>query len=105
VRRHDWAALAACLAPDVHRTGPYLDEVRGRDAYRDFLAGVVPKLEGYALEVHAVEPLADGGAWVLLSESMDRAGERRSHPEALRFAFDADDRIARVDVHLKQPPA
>jgi hypothetical protein len=36
---------------------------------------------------------------------MDRAGERRSHPEALRFAFDADDRIARVDVHLKQPPA
>jgi hypothetical protein len=105
LRRHDWAALAACLAPDVHRTGPYLDEVRGRDAYRDFLAGVVPKLEGYALEVHAVEPLADGGAWVLLSESMDRAGERRSHPEALRFAFDADDRIARVDVHLKQPPA
>jgi hypothetical protein len=58
LRRHDWAALAACLAPDVHRTGPYLDEVRGRDAYRDFLAGVVPKLEGYALEVHAVEPLA-----------------------------------------------
>jgi hypothetical protein len=29
----------------------------------------------------------------------------KGEPEALRFAFDADDRIARVDVYLKQPPA
>jgi len=64
----------------------------------------VPTLERYALDVHAVEPLEDGGAWVLLSESMDRDGARRSWPEALRFAFDEGDRIARVDVYLKNPP-
>ena len=35
---HAWPDVAACLAPDVERIGPYRDIVRGRDAYAEFLA-------------------------------------------------------------------
>ena len=35
---HAWDDVAACLAPDVERIGPYRDIVRGRDAYAEFLA-------------------------------------------------------------------
>src|SRR5687768_13401833 len=51
MRACDWPALAETLAEDVHRIGPFADEVRGRDAYVEFLAGVIPKLPHYALDV------------------------------------------------------
>jgi len=104
MRACDWPALAETLADDVHRTGPFLDEVRGRDAYVEFLAGVIPKLPNYALDVARIRPIAGGGALVELSETIDRKGLRYTTPEALLFEFDADGRIARVDVFIKRPP-
>lgn len=103
LRDHDWAALRDCVSEDVHRTGPFLDVVQGRDAYANFLAGVVPKLENYALRVHDVHPVP-GGAWVRLSEHLDLDGTPTEHPEALYFGFAPDGRIARVDIYIKQPP-
>ncbi len=103
LRTHDWDALADCVAEDVHRTGPYRDEVRGRDAYVAFLAEVVPKLANYALDVQEVRALEGGGAVVRLTESMDHGGARHTHPEALLFDFDSAGRIARVDIYLKRP--
>ena len=105
MRAHDWPALAATLAENVHRTGPYLDHVHGREAYVDFLARVVPTLSNYALDVARIRAIEGGGALVELSESMDRDGARRTYPEALLFGFDRDGRIARVDVFIKQPPS
>lgn len=104
LRKRDWAALADTLANEVHRTGPFLDEVRGKRAYVEFLAGVVPKLANYALDVARIRALEDGTALVELSESMDRDGQRETHPEALLFEFDAAGRIARVDIYIKRPP-
>jgi uncharacterized protein (TIGR02246 family) len=104
LRKRDWRALADTLAPDVHRTGPYGDDVRGRDAYVAFLADVIPKLPNYALDVARIRALESGGAVVELSETIDRDGGRFRTPEALLFEFDAAGRIARVDVFIKQPP-
>jgi len=104
MRACDWPALAATLAPDVHRTGPYLDEVNGRDAYVSFLASVIPKLPNYALDVARIRPIEGGGAVVELSETIDRDGGRFRTAEALLFEFDAAGRIARVDVFIKTSP-
>ena len=104
LRTQNWESLAACLAEDVHRTGPYLDVVRGKKAYVDFLAGVIPRLENYDLKVSEIRALEDGSALVLLRESMDRNGVRLEFPEALVFDFDAAGQIQKVDIYLKQPP-
>ena len=104
LRAHDWRALADTLAPDVHRTGPYCDEVRGRDAYVAFLARVIPQLPNYALDVARIRAIAGGGAVAELSETIDRDGGRFRTPEALLFEFDGAGQIARVDVYIKQPP-
>jgi len=104
LRAHDWGALAACLAADVHRTGPYLDEVRGRQPYVDFLSRVLPTLSNYELNVARIRPLAPRSAIVELSETVDVGGARKEFPEALLFDFDAQGLIARIDVYIKQPP-
>ena len=105
LRTRNWESLAGCLAEDVHRTGPYLDVVRGRRAYVAFLAGVIPTLENYELKVRRVRALGSDSAVVELSEIADVAGVRTEFPEVLLFDFDAAGSIRRVDVYLKQPPA
>ncbi len=102
LRDCDWAALRECESVGVHRTGPYLDIVEGRDAYADFLAGIVPTLPNYELRVRDVKLLAGGGAVVRLSEILDVDGVSTEHPEMLLFEFDADGRIDRVDIYIKR---
>lgn len=104
LRAHDWERLAACLADDVERTGPYLDVLRGREAYAAFLAKVLPTLRNYRLEVREVRRISDRSAVALLSEILDVDGRSTEFPEAILFDLDADGRIVRVDVYLKQPP-
>jgi hypothetical protein len=104
LRTQDWGRLATCLAEDVHRTGPYLDVVRGREAYVELLAKVIPTLRNYDLRVARVRRLAPASAVVELSELADMGGERREFPELLLFDFDDAGLIARVDVYIKQPP-
>jgi len=93
---HDWDALRQCLADDVIRVGPYNDEYRGRDAYVDFLAGLMPKLPGYSMEVTRVT-YVDRLAFAELAETV--AGTRTD--EALVFEVTDDDRIERIDVFIK----
>ena len=105
LREHDWERLGACLAEDVHRIGPYRDEVHGRDAYVTFLSRVIPSLRGYVLRVSRIVHAGDDASLVLLSETVDADGGRTEFPEALLFEFDAQRRIASVDVYIKRPPA
>jgi uncharacterized protein (TIGR02246 family) len=104
LRTRDWEALAGCLAEDVHRTGPYRDEVRGRQAYVAFLARVIPALQDYELRVARVRRLGPASAVVELSEFATRDGVRTEHPEVLLFDFDDSGRICRVDVYIKPAP-
>jgi PhnB protein len=104
LRTQDWKRLEACLAEDVCRTGPYIDVVRGRRAYVEFLSNVVPKLQNYELRVQRVRKLDAGSALVELCEIADIDGVRTEHPEALLFDFYAAGAILRIDIYLKQPP-
>jgi len=104
LRAQDWESLASCLAEDVHRTGPYLDVVRGRQAYVEFLSRVIPTLRNYELRVRRARRLDADSAVVELSEIVDVSGVRTEFPEVLLFDFDEVGFIARIDIYVKQPP-
>lgn len=104
LRTQDWTRLITCLAENVHRVGPYLDVVQGREAYVAFLAKAVAALPNYDLRVTRVRWLGANAAVVELSELADLRGARREFPEVLLFDFDVAGLIARVDVYIKQPP-
>jgi hypothetical protein len=105
LRTQDWESLGACLAENVHRTGPYLDVVQGRSAYVAFLARVIPALRSYDLRVSRVRELGGASAVAEISEFADVNGVRKEFPEVLLFDFDADGSILRIDIYIKQPPS
>ena len=97
----DWDAMAACVAPDVVRVGPYRDEKQGRDDYRDFLAATIEALEGYHLDVQRI--WSDGTRAVAqLSETLTVDGRARRTDEAIVLDLGDDGLIHRVEVYLQR---
>jgi hypothetical protein len=97
---HAWADLAAVLAADVERIGPYNDVVRGRDAYTTFLRTTIEALSGYELVVVRVL-VAAGSIVVELHETVDAGAGRLRTDEAVVFDV-ADGLVTRVAVYLQQ---
>jgi ketosteroid isomerase-like protein len=95
----DWDGVAAVLAPDVERMGPYRDAFRGRTEYAEFLKATISSLSGYELVVADV--IADGNrVAVELSETVDD-GDTRLHTDET-VVFDVHDGlIVRVAVYLQ----
>jgi ketosteroid isomerase-like protein len=95
----DWDAVAAVLAPDVERIGPYRDVFRGRTEYTAFLKATITSLSGYELVIADV--IADGGrVAVELSETVDDGGARLHTDETVVFDV-RDGLITRVAVYLQ----
>jgi limonene-1,2-epoxide hydrolase len=96
---HDWAAVAATLADDIERMGPYRDAYRGRDAYASFLAGTITALSGYRLDVDRIH--ASGSVvTVELRETVDDGDDRLETSEAVVFDT-AGGNITKVAVYLQ----
>jgi limonene-1,2-epoxide hydrolase len=96
---HDWDAVAASLAPDVERLGPYNDDFHDRDEYVAYLEQAISTLAGYELVVDRL--IADGGrVAVELSETIDDKGERLHTDETVVFDVDGGT-IVRVAVYLQ----
>jgi len=95
----DWDAVAATLAPDIERIGPYRDRYHGRDAYATFLADTVRGLGGYHL---AVDRVLDAAATVIveLRETVDDGDGRLETSEAVVFDT-AGGLITHVAVYLQ----
>jgi len=81
---HDWDAVAATLAPDIERIGPYRDRKHGRGPYTTFLADTVGALGGYQLDVDRVLDAA-GTVIVELRETVDDGDARLETSEAVVF--------------------
>ena len=95
----DWDAVAATLAPDVVRMGPYRDEFRGGAPYVEFLRATIGALSGYVLVV--VDVVADGNrVAVELNETVDD-GDARLHTDETVVFDVAGGLIARVAVYLQ----
>lgn len=100
---HDWDALRSCLAVDVERVGPFGDTYRGREEYSSFLAGLVPSLVDYSLDIDRILPAGDVVV-AELTESMTWDGKRVVTPEALVFDIDDAGRIARIRIFIQRLP-
>jgi limonene-1,2-epoxide hydrolase len=96
---HDWAALAATLAPAVHRAGPYRDTCDGREQYAAFLETTISSLSGYELSVRRATG-ADGAIAVELTETVDDGDDRLRTDEVVVFDV-SDGLIANVAVYLQ----
>ncbi len=95
----DWAALAATLAPDVERFGPYRDNFRGRVEYAEFLENIIGSLSGYELVI--VDMIVDGNrVAVELNETVDDGDARLRTDETVVFDVAAG-LITRVAVYLQ----
>ena len=98
---HDWEAMAACLADDVVRVGPFGDTYTPREPYVRFLSELMPALPGYAMRIDRVLGL---GRTVVaeLTETVEVAGAPLETPEALVFDLDDDGRIAHVAIYIQR---
>src|SRR5262249_27111569 len=96
---HDFPALAATLAPDVHRIGPYGDVYDGREIYAAVLEQRIMPLSGYEL---VVDRLLAAGPTVTaeLSETVDDGDARLHTDEAVMFDTELG-LITRVAVYLR----
>ena len=103
IASHDWAVVDAAIADDIIRVGPYGDRYAGRDEYMAFIAELMPKLSGYAMELDRVSYLSDGLAYAELSETTELDGTPMVTSEVLVFALDGDRRIARVEIFIQTP--
>jgi ketosteroid isomerase-like protein len=96
----DWDSLAATLAPDVERIGPYGDDFHGRAAYAAFLAEIIGSLSGYSLV--ADDLIADGDrVAVQLHETVDDGDARLRTDETVVFDV-AGGLIVKVAVYLRK---
>lgn len=100
---NDWDGLAGTLAEeDFERIGPFADLVSCKRAYVAFLAGIVPQLKEYRLNVRRI---VHAGAVVLaeINEVFELDGRLVDYPEALVFDLDGAGLIRRVQVYLMRP--
>ncbi len=105
---HDFEAMAACLAEDVVRVGPFGDTYTPRGPYVEMLSTLMPSLPGYAMEISRVL-VADDVIVVELSETVEVDGSPLVTPEALVFQLDEAGLIAHIAIYIqtlgRTPPA
>ena len=93
---HDWDGMAACVADDIERVGPFGDVYRGKADYVAFIAGLLPTLAGYAMKVGRVVEVGPV-AVAELTETVDGVDT----PEALVFDLDDNGLIARIAIYIQ----
>jgi ketosteroid isomerase-like protein len=95
----DETKIAATLAPEIERIGPYRDIYRGRAEYAGFLATTIAALADYELAIKRFL-VAGNVVTVELSETVADGDGRLRTDEAVVFDV-ADGLIARVAVFLQ----
>ena len=101
---HDFEAMAACLAEDVVRVGPYGDTYTPRDPYVAMLSQLMPALPGYSMEISRIMIVDDRRVVVELSETVEIDGAPLVTPEALVFDQNDDGLIAHIAIYIQTLP-
>ena len=103
VAGQDWETFASTMTEDIVRIGPFGDVYSGRDAYIDYLSGLVPNLPGYSMDVARVTYIDDGARAVAeLSETVEVDGSPLITPEALLFDLTPEGLVKRVEIFTRR---
>jgi ketosteroid isomerase-like protein len=98
----DWEGLAAVVATDVERIGPFGDRVVGRADYVNLLRASVPS--DYANDVHRITYAGDGhSGFARVTEHLHYPDQELHLEEAYWFRVDDDGLLARVEVFWQTP--
>lgn len=98
---HDWDGVTGCLSTEVVRVGPFGDTYTPRAAYVAFLAGLMPTLEDYRMDVTRV--VAEGPVVTAeLTETVNLGGQLVVTPEALVFDLDAEGLIDHIGIYIRR---
>ncbi|HEY7946557.1 MAG TPA: nuclear transport factor 2 family protein [Acidimicrobiales bacterium] len=99
---HDFDAMAACLAEDVVRVGPFGDTYTPRGPYVEMLAQLMPSLPGYSMRIDRVVELEKGRlVLVELTETVEMNGAPLATPEALVFELNPEGLIAHISIYIQ----
>ncbi len=102
VAQHDWPTVAACLANDVVRHGPFGDDVEGSEEYLSFLKRTMPSLPGYRMEIDQVSELGGRRAMVELREMIVVEGGPLETFECLVFDVGAEGLLTNISIYIRQ---
>jgi hypothetical protein len=103
IAAQDWATVAACVAPDVVRLGPFGDDVEGRGPYLELLQRTMPALPGYRLDIDAATEVGGGRVFVELRETVEIDGTPLLTHECLVVDVDlARGAVARVAIYIRR---
>jgi hypothetical protein len=100
---HDWVTMGACVTDDVHRVGPFGDAYDGKEAYVAFIAGLLPTLPGYEMEVSRVTYVPGQDlAFAELAETVELDGQPHRTPEVLVFGLaGAGAKIRTIEIYIQ----
>jgi hypothetical protein len=98
----DWDGLAALLAAEVVRIGPFGDLVVGRARYLHLLRESVPS--DYRNDVHRITYARDGrSAFARVTEHLHYEDQELHLEEAYSFLVDDEGLLSRVEVFWQTP--
>jgi hypothetical protein len=101
-----WERLGAALADDgLVRSGPFVDVIKGKHAYVEFLRQVCSPFDAYRIDVHRLSRSGDRIVFAEIDEVIDWNGAVNSYPEVLLFELDEQGLIRYVSVFMKRPGA
>jgi uncharacterized protein (TIGR02246 family) len=103
VAGQDWETFAATMTDDIVRIGPFGDVYSGRDAYIEYLSGLMPNLPGYSMDITRVTYIDNGARAVAeLSETVEVDGSPLVTPEALLFDLTPGGLVQRVEIFTRR---
>lgn len=99
---HDWRVVRASLADRFERIGPFPEHhFTDPDVYTQFLADLLPTLEGHSVEITRVRTIGDV-TYVTIREGVRVTDTEITSYVLMACDLDGDGRITRIEVFLRR---
>jgi len=99
---HDWPAVRASFADRFERIGPFPEHrFTDPDVYTQFLADLLPTIEGHTIEVVRADTLG-AISYVTICERLRRDGTDVESYLVLACDLAPDGRLARIEAFLRR---